>query len=148
MQELEINVPKKVSATALRADLENIILRQGGKTIDVRKFPIPEKLNTYLQELTEAQGRSREDIISITNFSSFTNRKVYPLYYGVGQLRFYSKAPGLIVTLSNDLNCFAERTLIRDDLFFYYSAKIIFDGFDEYSLSFRSLKQNIISYFK
>lgn len=147
MHELEITAPKKVSTDALRADLERIIREQGGKPVDVWKSVLPDRLNAYLQELTMAQGRASEEPISIPSVG-FTNRKVYPLYYGVGQLKFYSKPPGLIITMTNDLTVFMEFVPLPGGYPFYYSAKILFEGFDEYSPEFRSLKQNILSCFK
>lgn len=142
MQELEINVSKKVDTDVLRANLERIIRQQGSSPLDVWKSSLPSRLNAYLQELTAAQGRF--GCISIPDVA-FTNRKVYPLYYGVGQLKFYSKPPGLIITMTNDLNCFMEFVPLPGSYPFYYSAKILFEGFDEYSAEFRSLKQNIAS---
>ncbi|MEK6969258.1 MAG: hypothetical protein AABW48_02415 [Nanoarchaeota archaeon] len=142
MQEVEIRVPNYIDVAALRTDLEDIIQQQGGKAIDVRNFPISDKLTAYLQELTVAQGKAPEEVISIPGVT-FTNRKAYALYYGVGQLKFYSKSPGLIITMTNDLNCFMELVPIFKGYRIYYSAKVILDGFDEYSSEFLLFKQRI-----
>ncbi len=67
----------------------------------------------------------------------------FELPYGVGQERIYKTAArGLIVTLTNDLNVFCQKTFYVPGEELYYTAKIMLFDFDEESLFFEVLKQN------
>ncbi|MBU0470525.1 MAG: hypothetical protein KKA62_00405 [Nanoarchaeota archaeon] len=69
----------------------------------------------------------------------------YELFYGVGRINLYEfKENELIITMTNDLAVFEEfgsPHLPKET----YSAKIIFDGFNEYSSEFNILKQALVN---
>jgi len=68
---------------------------------------------------------------------------MYALVYGVGRFKFYRNDKGLIVANTNDLGVFEEFVFPGSENQ-YYSARILFEGFEEYSQEFENLKAKII----
>ena len=67
----------------------------------------------------------------------------FELPYGVGQARIYKiQTHGSIVTLTNDLNVFCQKTFYVPGGELYYTAKVLLLDFNENSYFFEALKQN------
>lgn len=99
----------------------------------------------HLPKNVEAQElrRDLEEII-FRHYGKRIETIPFELPQGIGQVRMYEfPALGSIVTLTNDLNVFCQETPYVPGGRLYYTAKIIFSGFNEESCFYEALKQNI-----
>lgn len=86
------------------------------------------------QDLEETISRYRGKFMGMFPFE---------LPYGVGQARVYKiTTQGSVVTLTNDLNVFSQKTFYVPGGILYYTAKVLLLDFDEESYFFEALRQN------
>ena len=102
-----------------------------------------QSLLLYLPEhidVSELQ-RDLEDIIITKQKGRFIKRVVFPLDYAVGQERMYElTTQGTIITITNDINAFCREAAHVPEGKLWYSAEVLFSGFNEYSPEFERLK--------